>query len=149
MGTYSVKAKAPPRTGYAGYWSAQRHFPAGETLSVTVDARELRELLDDDTRGLLMVEDADGLREQLKGDPDAGSAPRTDVSLTQEELAALEAFRQQKAQGLVSVQVPVGSMPASPPTSPSAPSGAAGAQPNTQVQDRSAEGTANAKKGGR
>lgn len=105
--TYDVKVKVPKREHHAGFWSAQQHFASGVDHNVTVNGKQLRDLLNDDKNGFLMVEDAESLRKQVEDDPDAGNTPTTTVTVTAEEQAALESFRRQKAAGQATVQVPV------------------------------------------
>lgn len=108
---YDVEVKANRREKFNSYWSAQREFVAGVPQKLQVDARELRELLDDEARGSLTIEGSASLREELKNDPEAGAASTTQVALTGEEQAAVEAFRRQKAAGQATVQVPVQTTP--------------------------------------
>lgn len=96
--TYDVTVKAPPREGFTGYWSAQRHFPGGQNTKLTVGAQELKELLEDEKHGRLLVEGADELRSQLEANGEGGpsSGASSTPGLSPDEQAALEQYRRSK-----------------------------------------------------
>jgi len=135
--TYQVKVKAPPRQGHEGFYSAQKFFPAGQVTPVELDGRQLKEVLNDDQNGFLMVEDAEGLRQQLQDDPDAGGGGPQQVTLSAEEASALEAFRRSRSQG-----ASTGTFAPSPATAAQLQGGAGAPERQTasaggsQVQDR-------------
>lgn len=111
--TYDLKVKAPPRPGFPGFWSAQRHFPGGQLVELKgISGRELKELLADDAAGFLMVEDSDSLRKDLENDPDIDSGGSVQVTVTAEDAAALERIR---ASRLQAAAAPAAAVPAPPP----------------------------------
>lgn len=94
--TYKVKAKAPTRKEFPGFWTAQTFIPNGETVELEVTGSQLKDMLFEDENGLLMVEGAAALREQLKNDPDINVPAPKVVPLAPDEQAALDAYRKSK-----------------------------------------------------